>query len=112
MHLFKAMCPVASLGPEFDELSKKYGLPPIDLRRFEVEPDILARLSARVARTIGAIPVAVAADGTLIVAVARPDDPALIAGLAAAIGHQTLTVVTPAEHLEAAVDRYYPPAPS
>jgi Type II secretion system (T2SS), protein E, N-terminal domain len=103
----RIVVPGQSLGPEFDELGRQFQVPPIDVRRMVVAPEILAQVPPELAHQYEILPVAVANDGTLIVASAEPsrawgDD------LSADLGVRVEFVVSPRGILIDAIRRYYP----
>jgi type IV pilus assembly protein PilB len=88
-------------------LSKQYGVPAINLRDFEVSPEVVAILPRAVAATFGVIPVNLAGQ-TLVVAVEDPSNEWLLSAVARFTGRQIEPVVAAAPAIDEAIDRYYP----
>jgi hypothetical protein len=96
-----------SLGPQFDELARRFQVPPIDVRRIVVEPEVLARVRPELAHEYEVLPVAIASDGTLIVASAEPSR-ACGDDLSVDLGVRVEFVVSPRGILRDAIHGYYP----
>ena len=88
-------------------LSEQLGLPLVDLRQVDPDPEAVSRIPETVARQVSAIPVRVV-EGRLEVAVADPLDPAVVAEIvAAAAPHPvTLSVAAP-EDIRRAINNSY-----
>ena len=73
-------------------LSEQLGVPLVDLRHVDPEPEAVSRLPETLARKVSAIPVRMV-DGRLEVAVADPLDPAVAAEIIAAVAPQPVSLV-------------------
>jgi type IV pilus assembly protein PilB len=88
-------------------LSEQLGVPLVDLRQVDPEPEAVSRIPETVARKVSAIPVRLV-EGRLEVAVADPLDPAVVAEIvAAAAPHPvTLSIAAPEDILRAVNNSY------
>ncbi len=87
-------------------LAQKFGLPSINLAKFEVQPEVVKLVPADLAKKTQAIPIQ-SNKGTLVVAIC---DPALLAGLQSIKFHTSLNVeavLTSYSAFDAAMQKYY-----
>ncbi len=87
-------------------LSQKFGLPSINLAKFEVSPDILRLVQPDTARRCGVIPIQVA-KGTMVVAVCDPANMGLIDDLKFKVKMNVEAVLTTYSAFDAALAKYY-----
>src|SRR5690606_26321847 len=87
-------------------LSKKFGLPSINIAKFEIRPDVLKLVPAELARKIGCIPIQSNA-GTLVVALADPTRMPLIEDLKFRTKLNIEAVLTTRSALDGAMHKYY-----
>jgi type IV pilus assembly protein PilB len=88
-------------------LSQKFGLPSINLEKFEVNPDVIKLIPMELARKHQVIPIQSNQKGTLVVAVA---DPTLLAGVEAlkfALKMNIEAVLTSYQAFDSAFSKYY-----
>lgn len=86
-------------------LAERYGLDRLDLDHFAIDPGVAAQVPAELARCHMALPVAVLAPGSVLVAVADPADGRALAAVAAATGHRAVPAVAGRRALRALIDR-------
>ena len=98
--------PAQSLGPEFDELARRFKVPPVDVRRMVLASEVLERVPPEIAWAYEVVPVAVAGDGTLIVASAEPSR--VRGDVGDRLGARVEFVVSPRQILIEAIRTYYP----
>ena len=87
-------------------LAEQHGLEYLELGRFEVDPAAAGLLPEKVARRLGALPIAFADDAVLI-AVADPTDVIASDDLRLALGLQIRLAVVAADDLNRALERSY-----
>ncbi len=101
----------APSAPEGDPtlaLSARYGLPSIDLARFEIEPGVVELISPETARRYQVVPIH-RAGSTLTVAMSDPRNVAALDDLAFLTSCRLAPVVASPRAMEAALARYYGP---
>ncbi len=93
-------------------LSARYGVPSIDLARFDIEPDVIRVIPPDAARRYQVVPIH-RAGSTLTIALSDPRNVAALDDLAFLTGCRVAPVVASAPAVDAALARYYraPPAP-
>jgi type IV pilus assembly protein PilB len=87
-------------------LAEQHGVELIDLRSATPEPDALSHLAAETARRLTALPISVAEDGALIVAVADPSPELLAAVESAAAGRIVIRIAAESD-LRRMIDNTY-----
>ncbi len=87
-------------------MAKKLGIPFVDLRSFEVAPEILKRLTAAAAHRYQVVPLA-ESDRSLVVALANPMDLEKMEELRFVFGTKVIPVMATAEDLADALQRHY-----
>jgi hypothetical protein len=88
-------------------LAEQYDMEFLDLDAAEIDPEAVARLSARDARSHDAIPIAFLEDGRLLVAVADPTDVGSCDELRSLLGAAISLVVVDQTELHRALAREY-----
>ena len=88
-------------------ISRKYGIPQVDLDLVDIATDVLALVPSGVAQALRAIPV-IRHGGTLIVAMEEPTDTAAIDQLRTVTGHAIEVFAVPEGQFPAALQRLYP----
>ncbi|MGH8765014.1 MAG: GspE/PulE family protein, partial [Burkholderiales bacterium] len=89
-------------------MARKLGIPFIDLRTFEISPEILKRIAGNVAYRYQVIPLD-EADKALVVAVDNPMDMAKMEDLRFIVGAKLIPVMASASDIRAALLRHYGP---
>ena len=90
-------------------LASQVGMKPVDLSRIDVEPEAIAMLSAQMAHTYKVIPVEYEeATNTLSIAIASPDNFQATDDLQTLLGMTVSAQISNREHIESALNRYYP----
>lgn len=87
-------------------LSEQYRVPAIDLRTFNVKPDVVALLPAAVARAYAVVPLSVAGE-TLVIATNDPSNESLLDAVARFTGFAVDPVVAALTDIDDAIARYY-----
>jgi type IV pilus assembly protein PilB len=88
-------------------ISRKYGIPQVDLDLLEIAPDVLALVPSAAAHKLMAIPV-VRHGGTLIVAMDDPTNITAVDELTRVTGHSIEIFAAPPGQLIVALQRHYP----
>ncbi len=88
-------------------LSQKFGLPSINLEKFEVSPDVIRLVPMDLARKHQAIPIQSNNRGTIVVALADPTQLAQVENLKFALKMNIEAVLTSYTAFDAAFTRYY-----
>ncbi len=91
-------------------LAERFGLDHVDLAIFPVDVDAAALIAPAAARRYEALPVHVASDGTILVAIAEPTDVLALDDLAMLTGRTVRPVVVAADDLRRLIDRLAPSA--
>ncbi|MCH8969984.1 MAG: type II secretion system ATPase GspE [Planctomycetes bacterium] len=90
-------------------LASQVGMKPVDLSRIDVEPEAIAMLSAQMAHTYKVIPVEYEeSTNTLSIAIASPDNFQATDDLQTLLGMKVSAQISNREHIESALNRYYP----
>ncbi len=87
-------------------LSKQYGVPAVNLKEFEIDPEVIKLIPEEVARKHMAIPVN-RAGSTLIVAMVDPSNIFAQDDIKFLTGYNTEVVVAPEAAVKEAIDKYY-----
>ena len=87
-------------------LSEQYRVPAIDLRTFNVKPDVVALLPAAVARAYAVVPLKLAGE-TLVIATNDPSNESLLDAVARFTGFGVDPVVAALTDIDDAIARYY-----
>jgi len=89
-------------------MARKLGVPFVNLKNFQIAPDVLKRVPAAVAHRFQTVPVA-EAENSLVVAVENPTDMAKLEGLRFVAGMKLLPVMASGDDIRAALERCYGP---
>lgn len=87
-------------------LSRQYGVPSINLREFEIDPNVIKLIPAEVAQKYMIVPVN-RAGATLIVAMSDPSNIFAIDDIKFMTGYNVEVVVAPEQSIKEAIDKYY-----
>jgi len=87
-------------------LSKQYGVPAVNLKEFEIDPEVIKLVPEEVARKHMGIPVN-RAGNTLIVAMADPSNIFAMDDIKFLTGYNVEVVVAPENAIKEAIDKYY-----
>jgi len=87
-------------------LSKQYGIPAVNLKEFEIDPDVVKLIPEEVARKHMAIPIS-RSGSTLIVAMADPSNIFAQDDIKFLTGYNVEVVVAPENSIKEAIDQYY-----
>lgn len=87
----------------------KLGLPYVDLTHVSIHPTAINRLSARDARALMVLPLAVEKDH-ITLAISRPADMTMLSELSLLTGMRVMTVLASVDQIREMLDRYYPRA--
>jgi len=87
-------------------LSKQYGVPAVNLKEFEIDPEVLKLIPEEVARKHVGIPVN-RAGSTLIVAMADPSNIFAMDDIKFLTGYNVEVVVAPEAAVKEAIEKYY-----
>lgn len=87
-------------------LSEQLGMPPMDLAKFKVAPDVIKIIPERVARHYQLIPISKIGN-TLTVAMADPLNIFAMDDIKAITGYEMKPIISASESISAAIDRYY-----
>jgi len=89
-------------------MARKLGVPFVNLKNFQIAPDVLKRVPAAVAHRFQTVPVA-EAENSLVVAVENPTDMAKLEGLRFVAGMKLLPVMASGDDIRTALERCYGP---
>ncbi|WP_050724764.1 type IV-A pilus assembly ATPase PilB [Vulgatibacter incomptus] len=89
-----------------DFLSRQYGVPSIDLKEFEIDPEVLKLIPREACEKHSVIPVN-RAGASLIVAMADPSNIFAVDDLKFLTGYNIETVVASEANIRAAIEKYY-----
>ncbi len=90
-------------------LASQVGMKPVDLSRIDVAPEAIAMLSAQMAHTYKVIPIEYEEPtNTLAIAIASPDNFQATDDLQTLLGMNVSAQISNREHIESALNRYYP----
>jgi len=89
-------------------MARQLGIPFIDLRSFEVAPEVLQKIPANTAYRYHAVPLA-ESDKALVVALENPMDNSKVNGLRFVLGARLFIVMASANDIRGALLRYYGP---
>ena len=89
-----------------DFLSKQYGVPAINLKTFDIDPEIIKLVSRQACEEHILIPVNRAGD-SLILAISDPSDVVAMDAISKATGYRIEVVVASEVSIREAIDRYY-----
>jgi type IV pilus assembly protein PilB len=90
-------------------LASQVGMKPVDLSRIDVAPEAIAMLSAQMAHTYKVIPIEFEEPtNTLSIAIASPDNFQATDDLQTLLGMNVSAQISTREHIESALNRYYP----
>lgn len=92
-------------------LSQKFGLPSVNISKFEVSPDVIKLVSVELARKCEAVPIQ-SNQGTLVVAICDPSNMAQLENIKFVVKANVEAVLTSYSALEAAMQKYYGAAAS
>lgn len=98
---------IASASQVARVLAEQHGLEYLELGRFEVDPAAAGLLPEKVARRLGALPIAFTDDDAVLIAVADPTDVIASDDLRLALGLQIRLAVVGADDLNRALERTY-----
>ncbi len=87
-------------------LGQKFGLPSVNLAKFEVTPEVLQMVSAELVRKCGAIPIQ-SNEGVLVVALCDPTNMSKIEDLKFVVKRNVEAVLTSYSAYDAALQKYY-----
>lgn len=90
-------------------LAAQVGMKPVDLSRIDVEPEAIALISAQMAHTYKVVPVEFnAGTNTVTIAISSPDNFQATDDLKTLLGMNVVAQISNREHIESALNRYYP----
>ncbi|PLX43130.1 MAG: type II secretion system protein GspE [Deltaproteobacteria bacterium] len=87
-------------------LSKQYGIPPVDLQSYDIDPDVIRLVSEELVQKYHLIPIN-RVGSTLIVAVEDPSDMFAIDDIKFLTGYNVEVVLASPPAIKGAIDKYY-----